>query len=1045
MLRSLSQAFLVAASLTLFSPAAEAVSPDVLQQSEATRTNLPTVSEFRKREVDKSLKPTETLLAKWEKYASRKGFPAEDQARVDKTTVEVLYTLGHIHLELGNPAAAEPYVLRALELVSKLGPEADLEVSFAYTVAGKMRRIQGKYAEAREFLEKALTIRKTGTIAHWDVIVLYYELALIRRIQGDFKGARDLLLALDRSVMDEAADSERAAVEMAAGDYKNIEDLLRRATGLLVNRVVLDPPLVTSLAYLSDYHLILGSPERAEEPAKDLLARREKMLLPIQLDIADALLRLARVYVALKDVDRAHPLVDRAMAILNKEVPAEHPARISLLLAQADIMLAKGDRPGAEKLLFLAHANAEKSLGVNNYETARILSRLGTVRLELLQFDAALAALVPAAEVLEKTLGLVHPDTTTALDDLARVYLAQKKSALALPLLRKAMDYRDRHAARTFGFVSEAQKIRAMERMRPQTELAMHLALDLPDDDQAIRLALTAVLRRKGRVLDGMAMSRAALRDANSPDEKILMEQIISLQRRIVDLIVRGPQRHSPEEHRATIRELDAQKQMLEAQESRMSQRRLLEENPVTVDEVAAALPKGAALVEYAIMPSADKSGTSRYVAWVVHSNKSVRFVDIGPTGPIDALVADARTKFAELKEDPMPLARKLDEAIMQPVRRVLGQTTWLFVSPDGDLNLVPFGALRDESGHWLLDTYSFTYLTSGRDLLWTDTIDAPKEPGAPAVFFGNPDFGEKKLGRRRFTQRDDEAPAKGTRAVDMTRIKFTPLEGTIGEITALEKKVPGAVVFMGDKATEAQVKSVQHPRILHLATHGFFLPDKRSTTAPDEDAAAFRTDNPLVRAGLALSGANLLRSGDEDGVLTAFEAASLDLYGTKLVVLSACETGVGEARSGEGVYGLRRALAMAGAETAVMSLWQVDDAGTRELMVGYYDRLMAGGGRAESLRQAALALKAQPQYQHPFFWASFIVSGDGTALSGKLTPPGPPPVKPTARGCACEMPAATDSDSGLPHALLVGILAALSARRRSRRYNSKFVRSDIP
>jgi CHAT domain-containing protein len=395
-------------------------------------------------------------------------------------------------------------------------------------------------------------------------------------------------------------------------------------------------------------------------------------------------------------------------------------------------------------------------------------------------------------------------------------------------------------------------------------------------------------------------------------------------------------------------------------------------------------------------------------------------------------LVAKARKAFADVKADAKTPARELDEAIMLPIRRILGKTKWVFVSPDGDLNLVPLGALRDESGHWLVERYSFNYLTSGRDLLQGQNIDEPEQAGEPAIFFGNANFGEKKLGRRRFVQRDNEAPAAGPRATDLSRVKFVPLAGTAGEVAAIEKKIPGSRLFLGEKATETEVKSVKHPRILHLATHGFFLPDKPSRTNAEDDPSAMRIDNPLVRSGLALAGANTLRSGEEDGVLTAFEAAGLDLYGTKLVVLSACETGIGEARSGEGVYGLRRALAMAGAETTVMSLWQVDDLATRDLMVGYYDRLLAGGGRVESLRQSALTLKARPGYDHPFFWASFIVSGDGTALSGKLVPPGPPPVNPGARGCACEMPGAGNSELPTSSGLTaIGAILALWARRK--------------
>jgi CHAT domain-containing protein len=162
--------------------------------------------------------------------------------------------------------------------------------------------------------------------------------------------------------------------------------------------------------------------------------------------------------------------------------------------------------------------------------------------------------------------------------------------------------------------------------------------------------------------------------------------------------------------------------------------------------------------------------------------------------------------------------------------------------------------------------------------------------------------------------------------------------------------------------------------------------------------------ENPLLRSGLILAGANQRQSGPgEDGVLTALEAAGLDLWGTRLVVLSACETGLGEIKNGEGVYGLRRALVLAGSESQVMSLWQVSDAATRDLMAAYYTRLQAGEGRTEALRQVQLTMiksggttapagaqrgiglqKENPKSQdlsHPFYWAAFIQSGEWRSL----------------------------------------------------------------
>ena len=139
-----------------------------------------------------------------------------------------------------------------------------------------------------------------------------------------------------------------------------------------------------------------------------------------------------------------------------------------------------------------------------------------------------------------------------------------------------------------------------------------------------------------------------------------------------------------------------------------------------------------------------------------------------------------------------------------------------------------------------------------------------------------------------------------------------------------------------------------------------------------------------MLRSGLALAGANLHKSGDDDGVLTALEAAGLDLWGTKLVVLSACDTGVGEVKNGDGVYGLRRALVLAGSESQVMSLWPVSDAGTRDLMIAYYKALQAKQGRSAGLRQVQLSLLANPKRQHPYYWASFIQSGEWANLDGK-------------------------------------------------------------
>lgn len=199
---------------------------------------------------------------------------------------------------------------------------------------------------------------------------------------------------------------------------------------------------------------------------------------------------------------------------------------------------------------------------------------------------------------------------------------------------------------------------------------------------------------------------------------------------------------------------------------------------------------------------------------------------------------------------------------------------------------------------------------------------------------------------------------------------------------------LPDARIATRDGATETLVKGVQGPRLLHIATHGFFfdaaasVPSDPRGPSPAATSAESAGRFALLRSGLALSGANGGQSGGkDDGLLTAFEAASLDLHGTQLVVLSACESGLGEVRSGDGVYGLRRALTLAGAETHVMSLWQVSDEATRDLMIAFYRKLIAREGRVAAMRAVQLEWLRQRSRSHPFYWAAFVVTGDWSPM----------------------------------------------------------------
>ena len=191
-----------------------------------------------------------------------------------------------------------------------------------------------------------------------------------------------------------------------------------------------------------------------------------------------------------------------------------------------------------------------------------------------------------------------------------------------------------------------------------------------------------------------------------------------------------------------------------------------------------------------------------------------------------------------------------------------------------------------------------------------------------------------------------------------------------------------------------------------------------------------------MLRAGLAFAGANRLKSGDDDGILTALEASELDLWGTQLVVLSACETGVGDVDNGDGVYGLRRALVLSGSETQLVSLWKIDDESTRKLMLDYYHRVIGGEGRIDALRRSQLGMLDKPATRHPYYWAGFFAAGDSRTLDYRDASPVLGDGDDAARlklrrgGCACSLPG-SDTAASAPGWVLLGAVLVFGLARR--------------
>jgi len=316
-------------------------------------------------------------------------------------------------------------------------------------------------------------------------------------------------------------------------------------------------------------------------------------------------------------------------------------------------------------------------------------------------------------------------------------------------------------------------------------------------------------------------------------------------------------------------------------------------------------------------------------------------------------------------------------------------------VVPDGALHLVNLSTLSSGEGGYLIETAPpVSYLSAERDLLRHGGGDTR---GEGLLVVGGPDFDYREPDSGIAAPTPQTATPQTEGCEDFGSSRFSKLTGALREaelITSLwreaaaEDETPRVTTLLGEHATEKTVKQ-QAPghSVIHLATHGFFIDDPcetGKTHTPVEDLAPALKDDPPVLSGLALASANLRQAssdGSEDGILTSQEISALDLTEVEWVVLSACETGTGQIRTGEGVFGLRRSFEIAGSDSLIMSLWAVDDAWTREWMRGLYEGRLAGMSTVKAVRSAALEVlrsrRDEGHSGHPFYWGAFISSGN--------------------------------------------------------------------
>jgi tetratricopeptide (TPR) repeat protein len=935
----------------------------------------------------------------------------------------VLINLARLYGRQGRYAEAGTLCRRGLAIDEKaLGPEHP-DLAPDWQIFGELCRLQGRYPEAESSLERALAIReKASGPDHPDVAAILYSLALLYKDEGrtvDAAAIQSRVLAIREKAFGpdhpDVAASLNGLAELLRGQakYAEAEPLYKRSLAIREKALGPDhPDVAITLNNLALLYSEQGKFAEAEELFKRCLEIQSKVLGPDHPDLAASLSNLAALYRDQGRYAAAALICERALAIDEKSLGPEHPYLAITLNNLAGLYRAQGRYAEAEPIYKRSLAIREKALGPRHPDVANSLNNLALLYFALGRYAEAEPLYKRGLAIFEEFLGPSHPNMAISLINYAALQFAQGRYAEAQTFFERCLQ--NLHGQFEYGFTYMSEKDRLQYLSTVSYCFAVYFSFCLSYRDELPALAgklYDVLLWEKGFVAQSVAALRAKIQAGGDPEALRLLTDLSEKKSELAKLAAAPPESDPQKQaaRRARIEELGREANDLE--QALVSRSSILGEDKrlarVSWQQVRDALGPDEAAVEIVRFPFYDGkkwTDTRYYIALVLRpDSRGPDLVVLGEQKDLERIpLADYRRLAGPPGTDrPKGAGRRFYEAFWLPLEAKLGRANRIFVSPDGELNQVSLGITPGGDGRLLMETYDLRTVNSTKDLLRGTTVPAV---GA-AVLVGNPRFELSEADERAVL--GSSIPERASIATGRTVSRVSNLRsgdlrgGALEELPGTQKEVEDVSgifkrsgrpfrTYTGKEALEERVKEVSRPRVLHLATHGFFEADEpRKSEDRGGGAAEDRApllEDPMLRSGVYLAGANRVLKGGpgatdlEDGILTAYEASQLNLQGTELVVLSACETGLGKTEAGEGVFGLRRGLQVAGAEAVLMSLWAVPDEETRELMALFYGKWLAGKSKHAALREAQLEMrenvKARTGEDRPFFWGAFVLVG---------------------------------------------------------------------
>ncbi len=908
----------------------------------------------------------------------------------------ILNNMAMVQQDLGEFEIAEENYLLVLEIYARESGKQDEFYANTLNNLGTLYETIGSFKKAEICLQEALTIRENVLgPKHPDYAITLNNLGNLYIDLGLYHQA---IVYLEKAVSVKASASGKESSEyatslsnlglayLAAGNYVKAEPLLINALEIKKNKLgVWNPEYAACLNNLGHLYSTYGNLDNAERhflEAKDIYSRG----LKTDAGYTNTLNNLALVYKEKGEFQKAETAYQECIKSKGTLFGTAHSSYINSINNLAELYHAHGDLDKAESLLLQVEKNWKQTFGNHHPLYSTALYNLGTLYTDMHDFARAELYLLQAKEIREKVVGKDHPDYVATLNALAVLYDNENLDKQAVPYYQESLRGKIREILNYFPSLSEEEKTKYFLANQIYFQNAVECYLSqlpaipsLADDLYNLRLVTKALL------FNAVSKMRTTILSGNDPVLIQMFNQWQDKREYLAKVYRMSLEEKSINE--INQEQLEDEVNVLEKELSRRSELFLKTQDRklYTWRDVQNRLAPGQAAIEIIQTQRRIKEVKKVYLVLLVKPGVNLPEVIVLENG--DELENKFVRYYRNAITQRMTDASSYDQ-FWKPITGKLSGVKRVYVSADGVFNQINLSTLfNNAANRFLMDEMEIRNITSTKDLVAThEAISHIPD----ASLFGYPNYNSSLPAENIATGLSMNVPLlkKDSTQRFFDGENITELPGTKREIetiaTILNQKKVNVKTYLLADASEEKLKSLQHPSVLHIATHGYFLQDIMKSTAGERGFAGFSNavvfENPLLRSGLILSGARtaFLKTNQSatgsDGLLTAYEAMNLNLDKTDLVVLSACETGLGVTVNGEGVYGLQRAFSVAGARYTLMSLWKVDDTATQEFMTSFYTAWMNQLDVNQALRKAQQEVRSK--YPEPYYWGAFVLSG---------------------------------------------------------------------